>query len=372
MSMMQIRGNSLEGQYIGGIASNISRTENSGETVLGDTGRTVQQNAESGTKNSSLSECATLEISEEAYRRLAEQFAKSIQEQTAAGLPQEPELLFPIGEPQSHHTYRLFSDFDLQERLNQALKAAPDRETKEALDTAVWDIVDNYLMPRNIGDRTEEERLSLIEAGLKEGEKLLEGLDENAAAALTDFMKGVAKYGREGKAGEDGSVTYDVKNPGWRQVYGQGYWVKANTPELALETMAKEAPEEFQKMIKLLNKSSQKYREGDREEGGRLLVLSEILHLEWLLKHAENNPNSAYLIQQKRATEQIEKAESDSEQADEREEEKKQLALDVSADKMRSVESKQFTRTQAQQMELQKTLYLMKSLENDAGYDRRG
>lgn len=333
MSMMQIRGNSSEGQYIGGIVSNISRAENVGETVSGGTEKAVQQNIGSEPKNNSIDEGVTLEISED---------------------------------------YFVFSDFNLQEKLDQVLNAAPDRETKEALDTAVWDIVHTYLMPRNIGDKTEEERLSLIEDGLKEAENLLEGLDENAAAALTEFMEGVAKYGREGKVGEDGSVVYDVNNPGWRKLYGQGnIWVRANTPELALETMAKEAPEEFQNMMELMKEVSQKNKEGDWEEERKLLCQAEVIYLKWAWKDVKDSPNSIYLAQQKRSTEQIEKAESDADRAKEKEKQKQKIALDVSAAKMRNAENKHFVKTQTQQFELQKTLYLMKSLGNNTGYDRQ-
>lgn len=247
------------------------------------------------------------------------------------------------------HYYRFFNNYGVQKRLDAVRNTAPN---PEEVDDAIWEIVDTYLMPRNIGNATEEERLFLIEQGLQEADKLAGTLEGDLSRLLKEAMNKIADIGRKGTVGKDGEMTYyvDPEIPGMPK-----NMVKP------MDRMRETDPELAQYIEELEKKSGRLWFEGKEEESHRLMFESARLFVSWWRK-MEQGPEAMA-----RKTHMLEACEDAEKQADEAEEQEKEMQKKKLVSEQVNVQqtNSQYTKAiMGQQLKYQQTKSLMDSLKN--------
>lgn len=125
---------------------------------------------------------------------------------------EEKEKLLQESLKPAQRLHRIIPNIRTNEKLEKSLQGA-DENTIEA----AYTIIENNLLPHNIGGLSEEERLELIALGLEEAKFMAEKMDDDKAGLFMDAMNTIAKYGVGGETDSRGNVTYDIR---WGAVIG--------------------------------------------------------------------------------------------------------------------------------------------------------
>ena len=148
---------------------------------------------------------------------------------------------------------------------------------------AAYSIIQNDLIPHNVGTMTEDERQELILVGLEKAKYLADGLDGDKAGLFMDAMNTIAKYGINGTLDSQGNVAYDIR---WGALAGapDDY---INTNEL----MKKIAPEEYATYSSMMDEAIQK-------NDDHLMVNAMKYMIDWELQAYRKNPQSFENVKQ--------------------------------------------------------------------------
>lgn len=140
---------------------------------------------------------------------------------------------------------------------------------------AAYSIIQNDLIPHNVGTMTEDERQELILVGLEKAKYLADGLDEDKAGLFMDAMNTIAKYGINGTLDSQGNVTYDIR---WGALVGapDDY---INTNEL----MKKIAPKEYAACSAMM-------AEGLQKNDNHLIANAIRYMIDWEMQAYRKNP----------------------------------------------------------------------------------
>ncbi len=102
--------------------------------------------------------------------------------------------------------HRIIPNIQTNDKLGKSLKGAD-----ENVADAAYSIIENNLIPHNVGALTEEERQELILVGLEEAKYLAGSLENGKAGLFMEAMNTIAKYGINGQKDSEGNVTYDIR-----------------------------------------------------------------------------------------------------------------------------------------------------------------
>lgn len=124
--------------------------------------------------------------------------------------------------------------------LKNSLQGADEKVTE-----AAYSIIQENLLPHNVGDMSEDERKELIYVGLEKAKYLAQNMEKTRADSFMEAMNTIAKYGLNGEKDSDGKVTYDIR---WGAMNGapdnylsSGELMKRIDPEKYKEHIAMEA-----------------------------------------------------------------------------------------------------------------------------------
>ncbi len=153
--------------------------------------------------------CAIVDISEEGRRRLelASQIRseKPLTDFHTLDEQEQAKILKSAIKP-AHANRRIIGNIRTDEKLRKSLEGASE-EMRDAVD---W-IINNSLLPHQVGSLTEEGRQELVYAGLEEARYLSGRLQEDKAALFMEAMEEVAQYALNGEMDSMGNVKYDIR-----------------------------------------------------------------------------------------------------------------------------------------------------------------
>lgn len=138
--------------------------------------------------------------------------------------------------------HRIIPNIQTNDKLEKSLLGADEK-----IVDAAYSIIRNDLIPHNVEKLTEDERTELIFVGLEKAKFLADRLEDDKADRFMEAMNTIAKYGINGKADQQGNVTYDIR---WGAMTG--------APDDYIsggELMQKLAPEQYKYYLSMQNEA---------------------------------------------------------------------------------------------------------------------
>lgn len=157
----------------------------------------------------------------------------------------------------------IIPNIQTNDKLVKSLKGAD-----ENIAGAAYSIIQNDLLPHNIGNLTEDERIELISVGLEKARFLADRLEDDKADSFMEAMNTIAKYGMNRKTNQRGNVTYDIR---WGAMVG--------APDDYISTgelMQKIAPEQYKTYSAMHSEAIKKNDEKLAFKAVRFLINWEI------------------------------------------------------------------------------------------------
>lgn len=245
-------------------ASNAGVVKGNPSAKSGDiAGRKYMNRVEKGEKVNLFQEAknsVAVEISEEGIAQLnrnAMEIRNEDQDMVVLSYEEKVKLLNESAKS-AGKLYRIIPNIQTNDKLRRSLQGADEKVVKGA-----YSIIENNLIPHNVGDLTEEQRREMIFVGLEEAKFLAKGLDEDKAILFMDAMNTIAKYGINGKTDGQGNVSYDIR---WGAMVGapddyvsSGEFMKRIDPE-KYENYVAMRDEAFARNDELLMQKAAKYR----------------------------------------------------------------------------------------------------------------
>ncbi len=177
---------------------------------------------------------------------------------------------------------RIIPNIQTNDKLVKSLAGA-DEKTVDA----AYAIIDNNLLPHNVGSLTRQERQELILAGVEQARYLAGSMDEEQAGLFMEAMETIAKYGVNGEMDEKGNVTYDIR---WGAMVG--------APDDYIgsgELMKRLAPQKYEAYSAMFAEAVEKNDRG-------LLMKAMRSMLDWELSSYRTDPGSIEEEKQKQVS----------------------------------------------------------------------
>lgn len=150
----------------------------------------------------------SVELSEEGLKKLSED-ALSVKQDGENNLPgsyEERVKFLQESLKPAQKLHRIIPNIQTNDKLEKSLQGV-----EENIVDAAYSIIQSDLIPHNVGNLTEDERIELISVGLEKAKYLADRLEDDKAGIFMEAMNTIAKYGINGKTDLQGNVTYDIR-----------------------------------------------------------------------------------------------------------------------------------------------------------------
>lgn len=184
-------------------------------------------------------------------------------------LEERSALLQTFLEP-AQKLHRIIPNIQTNDKLEKGLQGAG-----ENIVDAAYSIIESDLLPHNVGNLTEEERIELISVGLEKAKYLAEHLEDDKAGIFMEAMNTIAKYGINGKTDQKGNVTYDIR---WGAMVGApDDYISSG------ELMQRIAPEQYKVYMSMRNEAIEK-------NDDMLALKAAKFAIDWEINSYKSNP----------------------------------------------------------------------------------
>ena len=214
----------------------------------------------------------SVELSEEGLKKLSEDAlsVKQDGEMNLSGSYEERVKFLQESLKPAQKLHRIIPNIQTNDKLEKSLQGAD-----ENIVDAAYSIIRSDLIPHNVGNLTEDERIELISVGLEKAKYLADRLEGDKAGIFMEAMNTIAKYGINGKTDIQGNVTYDIR---WGAMLGapDDYISRG-------ELMQRVSPEEYKIYSSMRDEAIEK-------NDDRLALKAAKFAIDWEINSYKTNP----------------------------------------------------------------------------------